>query len=347
MKPLVTVVALALFSASAAAQGYVYEQPMAPAGGVTRPSQLWIDPSGQNDLDSDAIAWEDFQLPQDTTITRLRWWGQVAPPLGFEIGFFNQDPGTVAVQPDIFGHGGPPISELIYTNATQTPVGGNLYRFDLDLVTPLSFAANTRYFVSVIGRTPVPYAEWRWAASSSGPNGTFWWSRGAHMYFHLPESRAMALATAAGWPVGSPFCFGNGTSGACPCGNAGSAGAGCANSTGVGASLAAFGDAQVGADTVVLTATHCPPFSLGLFFSGQTALAAAPFGDGLRCVGGGVIRLGIVPTTPAGIATSNVTLSVQEGLLGGELRHYQFWYRNVAGPCGHAFNTTNGLSIQW
>jgi hypothetical protein len=85
---------------------------------------------------------------------------------------------------------------------------------------------------------------------------------------------------------------------------------------------------------------------LGLFFSGSSAVAASPFGDGLRCVNGSILRLGIVPTT-AGVAASTVSLSVQEGLLGGELRHYQFWYRNVLGPCGFGFNTTNGLSIQW
>ena len=48
---------------SASAQGFAYEQPMTSGGGILRSSQLWIDPSGQNDLDSDAQAWEDFELP--------------------------------------------------------------------------------------------------------------------------------------------------------------------------------------------------------------------------------------------------------------------------------------------
>ena len=61
--------ALSLFFAlvatlSADAQSFLYEQPMSPNGGTLRNSQLWVDPSGQNDLDSDAIAWEDFTLPQ-------------------------------------------------------------------------------------------------------------------------------------------------------------------------------------------------------------------------------------------------------------------------------------------
>jgi hypothetical protein len=337
----------AALAAGARAQGYVYEQPMAPGGGTLRWSQLWIDPTGQNDLDSDAIAWEDFQLPQDTTITSVRWWGEVGPSLGFRISFYNQDPGTIAVQPDIFAPGSGPISQVVYPSVAQMPVGGGLYRFEVQLAQLLTFSANTRYFVSVVGRTPIAYATWGWAASSSGPNGTFWWQRGAHMYFHLGESRAMALATAAGWEIGTPYCFGDGSSGACPCANGGSSGTGCANSTGGGARLAAFGNAVVGADTVVLTARQCPPSAPGLFFGGPSAIAAASFGDGLRCVGGGVVRLGVVTTSASGVAQSTVPLSTREGLGGGELRHYQFWYRNVAGPCGQRFNTTNALSIQW
>lgn len=339
-------VASIVFAASAVAQGYVYEQPMAPNGGTLRQSQLWVDPTGQNDLDSDAILWEDFQLPQTTTIARLRWWGQAAPPFGFRISFFTQDPGTIAVQPNIFAPGSGPISEVTYANVAQTPAAGGMTRFEVALASPLTFNANERYFVSVVGLTPIPYAEWRWAASSSGPNGTFWWIRGAHMFFHTGESRAMALATAAGWSVGTAFCSGDGSGGACPCGNTGASGSGCANSTGAGAILTAFGDAIVGADTVVLTARQCPATTLGLFFSGQNAGTPAPFGDGLRCVNGGIRRLGIVPTT-AGTATSNVVLSAVEGLSGGEIRHYQFWYRNVLGPCGAGFSTTNGVSIQW
>ncbi len=347
MKVLRIAMFIALLSAGARAQGYVYEQPMAPNGYPLRASQLWIDPTGQNDLDSDAIAWEDFELPQDTTITRVRWWGETAPSLGFRISFYHQDPGTVAVQPDIFAVGSAPISQVVYANVAQTPGGGGLYRFEVALVAPLTFLANTRYFVSVVGRTPIAYATWSWAGSSSGPNGTFWWQRGAHMFFHLGDSRAMALATSAGWEIGTPTCFGDGSSGGCPCGNVAGGGAGCANSTGSGARLAAFGSAIVGADTVVLTARQCPPSAPGLFFAGSSAITAGAFGDGLRCVGSSVVRLGVTTTSPSGVAQSSMQLSILEGLSGGELRHYQFWYRNVAGPCGQRFNTSNALSIQW
>ena len=29
----------------------------------------------------------------------------------------------------------------------------------------------------------------------------------------------------------------------------------------------------------------------------------------------------------------------------GEVKHYQFWYRDPTGPCGAGFNLSNGLSI--
>jgi hypothetical protein len=314
---------------------------------VPRASQLWIDPTGQNDLDSDAIAWDDFELPQTATITSVRWWGETAPPLGFRISFYNQDPGTIAVQPDIFAAGSTPISQIVYTSFQQTPAGSGMVRFEVSLVAPLTFNAHTRYFISVVGRTPIPYATWSWASSSSGPNGTFWWQRGLAMFFHIANSRAVALATAAGWEIGTRECSGDGTGGACPCANTGAVGAGCSNSTGPGAELSAFGNAVVGADTVTLVARQCPPSAPGLFFGGSTATSAAPFGDGLRCVSGNVRRLGVANVSASGVAQSNVPISMVEGLFGGEMRHYQFWYRNVAGPCGHGFNLTNGLSLQW
>lgn len=188
---------IAAGASAAQAQVSVFAQPPSPGGGVMRASQLWMDPSEQNDLDSDALAWENFTLPETTTITRLRWWGEALPPQGFRIGFYNQDPNTIAMQPDIFAAGSQPISERTYATPTVTAAAGGLYQFTIDLVTPLTFQANTRYFVSVVGLTPIPWANWNWAQGASSNGGTFWWVRGAHMYFHLPEDRAVELFAAA------------------------------------------------------------------------------------------------------------------------------------------------------
>ena len=349
MKLCTTALALACLSSIGHAQGVElnYSQPMSPGGGVLRSSQLWMDPSGQNDLDSDALAWEDFELDSDATLTRVAWWGEAAPPQGFRISFFHQDPNTIAVQPDMFAAGSSPISEHDYVSFSQVPAGAGLYRFEVDLATPVSVSASTRYFISIVGLTPVPFATWGWAQGTGGTNGTFWWQRGAHMYFHLGDDRAVALATAAGWELGVPFCLGDGSGAACPCSNPGTPGAGCANSTGAGAALTAFGTAAVGNDSVVLSATGCPAGTPGLFFGGSSALAGLPFGDGLRCVGGGVVRLGVVVTSAAGTAQSQLPIAASEGLTGGELRSYQYWYRDPVGPCGSSYNTSGALLLQW
>jgi hypothetical protein len=178
---------------SASADSSLYVQPMSPNGGTLRASQLWIDPSGDNALDSDAIAWENFTLTATSTITRVRWWGQALPPLGFTVGFFNQDPNTIAMQPDIFAPGSGHISQEYFAAPQVQSAGGGMYQFTVDLATPIAIQANTRYFVSVVGQTPIPFAEWRWAQGAGSNSGTFWWSRGAHMYFHLSDDRAVDL----------------------------------------------------------------------------------------------------------------------------------------------------------
>ncbi len=187
------IVAVSVLASSALAQAPVYTQSMRPGGGVLRNSQLWIDPADHDDSDNDSIAWASFSLDAPATVTRVEWWGQAMPPLGFEVNFYNQDPHTVASQPDIFYADSQPISEEIYLAPTVAYAGSGLYKFTVDLVTPLSFEADTRYFVSIVGRTPVFSGSWGWA-QGDGPGMTFYWMRGAHMYFSLGDGRAFALS---------------------------------------------------------------------------------------------------------------------------------------------------------
>ncbi|MBL8863368.1 MAG: hypothetical protein JNK02_15340 [Planctomycetes bacterium] len=151
---------------------------------------------------------------------------------------------------------------------------------------------------------------------------------------------------------GVEFCFGDGSGTACPCGNAGSIGNGCANSLNpLGANLTATGTASVAADSVVLTASGMPN-STCLFFQGTTQLAGTAFGDGLRCAGGTVVRLG-TKLNAAGASSyptgSDPSIAVK-GLIPapGGTRTYQAWYRNAAVYCtSSTFNLTNGVSIAW
>ncbi len=146
------------------------------------------------------------------------------------------------------------------------------------------------------------------------------------------------------------YCFGN-TAAACPCGNFGAPGNGCANSIfAVGGNLTATGVPSVSADTVLLTGTNMPNSSV-LYFQGTTQIGAI-FGDGLRCVGGMVIRLGIkmnvgnTSSYPTGV---DLPVSVK-GMIppAGGTRFYQGWYRDAALFCTPAtFNLTNGIAITW
>ncbi len=175
----------------------------------------------------------------------------------------------------------------------------------------------------------------------------------ADAYGNSSASEVRVFAVGA---TGAGYCFGDGTATACPCGNASPVGAqaGCTNSFGVGARLVASGTASVAADSITLAAGPLPD-SPCLFFQGSALVnfgAGTVFGDGLRCAGGTVIRLGVTLTS-GGVAAypgpGDVPVA-QRGLVpaGGGVRYYQVWYRNAAGFCTAApFNLTNGWAIDW
>jgi hypothetical protein len=151
---------------------------------------------------------------------------------------------------------------------------------------------------------------------------------------------------------GVDFCFGDGSGSACPCGNSGAPGNGCANSVvATGAYLGAAGLASVSADSVVLTGVDMPN-SACLYFQGTTQLAGAPFGDGLRCAGGSVVRLGtkfnaLGTSSYPGGGDPSVSVKGMINPAGGN-HTYQAWYRNAGGFCTPStFNLTNGVAISW
>jgi hypothetical protein len=150
---------------------------------------------------------------------------------------------------------------------------------------------------------------------------------------------------------GTPFCFGDGHPN-CPCNNNSASGAheGCLNSTGHGGTLAGSGVTKVSADTFVLHASEMVQ-GVCVFLQGD-AVGQAPFGDGLRCASGQLIRLATKSVTAgassypqAGDPTISVKGSVPPA---GGVRYYQVFYRNPTGsPCGTFFNITSGVSVIW
>ena len=187
-------------------------------------------------------------------------------------------------------------------------------------------------------------AEWL-AAIADGANWIFG-SSGT-----LPSG---SIVVAYG-PVGTPFCFGDGSASACPCGNASPAGAeeGCLTSLGMGGTLRAAGLASLAADSVVLSGAQMPNSS-ALYFQGttmQSGGAGLVFGDGLRCAGGMVVRLATRANAlgaSAYPAAGDVALSVKGGVGAPGTRTYQVWFRNAAAFCTPStFNLTNGVQVSW
>ncbi|MFN0009038.1 MAG: hypothetical protein ACKVXR_14140 [Planctomycetota bacterium] len=158
-------------------------------------------------------------------------------------------------------------------------------------------------------------------------------------------------------PSGAPYCFGDGSDAACPCGNfvpPGTA-SGCRNSTGNGTALFGSGTPQVSADTLVLNATGAPPNVLGVIFQGRATAAngaGVPFADGLRCVQTNLVRIAAITASPSGVFTypsiGQTPVSVRGQLTAsGGLRTYQIYHRNNIGPCLQHLNLSNGLAVVW
>ncbi len=151
----------------------------------------------------------------------------------------------------------------------------------------------------------------------------------------------------ASWAV--PYCLGDGTTGFCPCGNEAGPGEGCMNSTGSGATLAALGSTDLAVDSLSFTALGMIPGQSALLFVANNQLnggAGLPFGDGLRCAGGGLVRLGVEMPNPAGGAGWGPGLAAKGGWSAGDTRYFQVWYRDPSiGPCNGDFNLTHGLEV--
>lgn len=143
----------------------------------------------------------------------------------------------------------------------------------------------------------------------------------------------------------------------CPCGNNGTnPNAGCANSlNAAGALLSTSGFTQN--DSVVLTSTGMSG-QVCVFFRtlGPAATSGVPFGDGVTCASGSLLRLRTVSfTLGSGTATfpqpgSSTTLSDRSGTFPGSgiPMWYGTYYRNAAPFCTpFTFNTSNTVRVDW
>ena len=155
--------------------------------------------------------------------------------------------------------------------------------------------------------------------------------------------------------AGAPYCSGDGSATACPCGNATFAGAntGCAHAFGVGGNLNAVGNASIANDTLVLRGDSMLDSTV-LYFQGASALgggAGVTFGDGLKCVANPAQRLG-TKTNLLGYSQYPVgadpRVSVKGAATAGATLYYQAWFRDPNAHCTSAtHNLTNALAITW
>ena len=149
--------------------------------------------------------------------------------------------------------------------------------------------------------------------------------------------------------VGAPFCYGVG----CPCNNDDPL-RGCGNSgddfqVTTGAELL-YNDGIPSAlqDSLEFSAFGIAANQFGVLFMGGGTNNIS-FGDGLRCVGGGVVRLEVAFADPGGVSFTTVGIASKGGVQAGDVKRYQLWYRSpgLTSACGNTFNLTNGVEVWW
>jgi hypothetical protein len=116
------------------------------------------------------------------------------------------------------------------------------------------------------------------------------------------------------------------------------------NSTGQPAVMSYSGTTSIAANNFGLVCSGCPHSTAGLFYYGPNEVQVT-FGNGFRCVGGGLFRLGQHPTNASGVATDPINFgAVPTPINVGSTWKFQYWYRNPAAG-GALFNLSNGLSV--
>jgi hypothetical protein len=150
----------------------------------------------------------------------------------------------------------------------------------------------------------------------------------------------------------------------CPCSNPpGSSGQGCDNSSATGgATLSATGGTFVSSDSLEFHVDGATPSALGMLLQGTTAIpTGAVYGQGVRCVGGSIKRLGAkhasggsmtIPDFETGDSQVTATSAAKGDLIHpGDSRYYLVYYRDpsILGGCPatSTFNCTQTGRVEW
>ncbi|MAF67715.1 MAG: hypothetical protein CMJ84_18930 [Planctomycetes bacterium] len=119
-----------------------------------------------------------------------------------------------------------------------------------------------------------------------------------------------------------------------------------------GALIGSVGLPSISVNAFTLSASSAPPGQPGIFYYGPGQIQV-PFGDGVRCVGGGpTFRLPPIVIAGNGRASYHLDFTQPPSNAGpGEIApmdtwNFQFWYRDPANPNGlFGFNLSNGLEV--
>ena len=143
------------------------------------------------------------------------------------------------------------------------------------------------------------------------------------------------------------------------------------NSTGTAASLEVRGVPGETNDTLSVEINGAPALSVAILASGDLQLPANPTNpcfslgsgvaagslDGLRCIGGNLMRHGVrLVDTNGDVGLTNAgwggdsdalgTLTAQGSFVAGQPRHFQVYYtESTAVNCGNGWNTTQGTCV--
>lgn len=170
----------------------------------------------------------------------------------------------------------------------------------------------------------------------------------------LSKLAAILVLSAVAQAQATMFCTADAT-GACPCATPPGSQNGCPNSANFsGAYLTTFDPASVSNDVFVLRASGLPTNAVALIVQGTwfVQTGPAPFGDGVRCIAGSMMRVALVQANAGAFnypEPGQPPISVRGQIpAAGGYRNYQVWYRDPMPFCTSAtFNLTNAVGVTW
>jgi hypothetical protein len=116
------------------------------------------------------------------------------------------------------------------------------------------------------------------------------------------------------------------------------------NSSGKAARIGYDGSLSIANDDFVLTAQDCPPNKTAIFYYGPLQIQA-PFGCGLKCVGGNTYRLPpTLLTDSVGSTSQTINYGANTSIVPGATWNFQLWFRDGPGCPIKGTNLTDGLS---